>query len=64
MALKKYGQELTNKLAKALKDELVKNGGFDKDTVEYVLNHYDLESMFVSSMITNIVTELRRVEGN
>ena len=63
MAIKKYKNEVTNKIVTAIQHELILQGGFDIETVEYVINHYDFETMWVNDIVANISREIKRIHG-
>jgi len=53
--------DLSRLLARAIKDELIKEAGVSSEVAELVVNHYDLEARGLANMIGEIMETVRKI---
>ena len=53
--------DLSKVLARAIKDELIKEADVSSEVAELVVNHYDLEAHGLADMIRDIMGTVRKI---
>ena len=59
----KNNSDLSVKVARLIKDELIIQGGYTPDVVNIVVNNFDLENRGLGELLANICRMVKTVEG-